>query len=190
MAHNVKIRYYARENTKMKPHSFYGQPIPNGTYGFEELCRQAAKKTNMEAHDVRSAVEMYMDAAMEKLLDGFRVELGPQFVTLGPGLTAKVKDELNDDGTVKKAVTADDLTAVGAKSRVTAVVNPDFSYQFAKSVKWIKADKQGNALESEEDDATLDPEDQPGGSGSDDNNGGGSGSGSGNNDGGDDLDKD
>lgn len=178
MAHNVKIRYYARENTKMKPHSFYGQPIPNGTYGFEELCKQAAKKTNMEPHDVRSAVEMYMDAAMEKLLDGFRVELGPAFITLAPGLTAKVKDEVDDQGNIKKVVTADDLTAVGAKSRVTAVVNSDFSYQFAKSVKWVKSDRQGNPLESDEDDATLDPDDdqnQGGGDNTGDNGGGGGG---------------
>lgn len=182
MAHNVKIRYYARENTKMKPHSFYGQPIPNGTYGFEELCKQAAKKTNMEPHDVRSAVEMYMDAAMERLLDGFRVELGPSFVTLGPGLTAKVKDVLNEDGTVKKACTADDLTAVGAKSRVTAVVNPDFSYQFAKSVKWVKSDKSGNVIETDEDDATLDPEDQPGGGDNPSGGGGNDGDDTGEND--------
>jgi hypothetical protein len=86
-------------------------------------------------------------------------------------MTAKVKDELNDDGTVKKACTADDLTAVGAKSRVTAVVNAEFSHQFNASVKWQKSDKTGTPIE-DEDDATLDPDDQPGGGG---NTGGGSG---------------
>ena len=34
------------------------------------------------------------------MIAGFRVEVGKQFLTLGPGMTAKVKDELNDDGTV------------------------------------------------------------------------------------------
>ena len=201
MAHNVKIRYYARENVKMKPHSFFAQPIPNGTYGFEELCKEASHKTGLEAHDVRAAVEMYMDAVMSKLLDGFRVEVGSNFITLGPGLTAKVKDELNDDGTVKKACTAEDLTAVGAKSRVTASVHPDFTYHFSQSVKWQKTDKQGNIIETDEDDATLDDDDElnqggsqnqggtnTGGSGSDTGNGDDNGGGGGN--GGADLDKD
>lgn len=159
MAHNVKIKYYARENTKMKPHSFYAQAIPNGRYGFERICELASKNTSIEAHTIRAAVEEYMKVAMEKLLDGFRVELGDRFVTLGPGLTAKVKDTLNEDGTVKKAVTADDLKATGAKSRVTAVVDADFSYEFDRTVRWQKTDKQGNPLEPEEDDATLDPND-------------------------------
>lgn len=160
MAHNVKIKYYARENTQLKPHSYFAQPIPNGLYGFEKLCEQASKNTSIEAHTIRAAVEEYMKVAMEKLLDGFRVELGQNFVTLGPGLTAKVKDELNEDGTVKKACTAADLKATGARSRVTAVVNSDFNYEFNRSVHWQKSDRSGNPLETDEEDATLDADEQ------------------------------
>ena len=181
MAHNVKIKYYARENTKMKPHSFYAQPIPNGLYGFERICELASKNTSIESHTIRAAVEEYMKVAMERLLDGFRVELGKNFVTLGPGLTAKVKDELNDDGTVKKAVTADDLKATGAKSRVTAVVDSEFSHEFNRTVRWQKTDRSGNPLEPEEEDATQDPDDEDnhsdngGGSDTGGNNGGSGG---------------
>ena len=174
MAHNVKIKYYARENTKLRPHSFFAQPIPNGTYGFDRICQLAAKNTSIEAHTIRAAVEEYMKVAMEKLLDGFRVELGPEFVTLGPGLTAKVKDELNQDGTIKTVCTADDLTAVGGKSRVTAVVNSEFSHEFERSVRWQKTDKKGNPLEPDEDDATQEPDDDSSDS-SDSSTGGGGG---------------
>ena len=175
MAHNVKIRYYARENTKMKPHSFYGQPIPNGTYGFEKMCEEASENTTIEAGTIRQAVELYVKVAKKKLLDGFRVEVGNQFLTLGPGMTAKVKDELNDDGTVKKACTADDLTAVGAKSRVTAVVNAEFSHQFNASVKWQKTDKTGAVIDEGEDATETNEEaaqngDNTGGNGGDDDN--------------------
>lgn len=169
MAHNVKIKYYARENTKMKPHSFYGQSIPNGTYGFEQVCQQASKNTSIEAHTVRASVEEYMKVCMEKLLDGFRVEVGNQFLTLTPAITAKVKDEVDDQGNVKKAVTADDLTAIGARGRIGCVVNTEFTHEFNRSVKWQKTDKQGNPLEADEDDTTLDPDDEQ-------NQGGGSGS--------------
>ena len=173
MSHNVKIKYYARENTKMKPHSFFAQAIPNGTYGFEELCAQAHKNTSIETHMIRASVEEYMKVAMEKLLDGFRVEIGHQFLTLGPALTAKVKDEIDANGNVTKTVTADDLTAVGARSRVTAVVNSEFSHEFNRSVHWQKSDRQGNPLEPDEEDATLEEEDQPSGGGDSPSNGGG-----------------
>jgi len=204
MAHNVKIKYYARENTKMKPHSFFGQSIPNGTYGFEQVCQQASKNTSIEAHTVRASVEEYMKVCMEKLLDGFRVEVGNQFITLTPAITAKVKDEVDDQGNVKNAVTADDLTAIGARGRIGCVVNPEFTHEFNRSVKWQKTDKQGNPLEADEDDTTLDPDDEQnatphsqgenhgGGSGTgtntgtgDNTGGNGGGSGSGDNGGGD-----
>lgn len=159
MAHNVRIKYYARENTKMFPHSFYAQSLPNGTYGFQQICQQASKNTSIEAHTIRAAVEEYMKVAMEKLLEGFRVEVGNQFLTLGPALNARVKDELNDDNTVKRAVTADDLKATGAKSRITCVVNTEFTHEFNRSVRWQKTDRKGNPLEPEEDDATQDPTD-------------------------------
>ena len=81
----------------MGTHSFYAQPIPNGTYGFEEICKQAHKNTSIETHTIRAAVEEYMKVAMEKLCDGFRVEIGTQFLTCSPSIDAKVKDELKHD---------------------------------------------------------------------------------------------
>lgn len=180
MAHNVKIRYYARENSQLKPHSFFAQPIPNGTYGFDQLCQEASENAGIDPDDIRKAVNLYMREAKKRLLDGFRVEVGSQFLTLGPGLTAKVKDELNADGTVKTACTADDLKATGGKSRVTATVNSEFSREFAASVKWQKADKSGNIIEDDEDDATLDADDeQQQGAGSGESTGSGEGSGQG-----------
>ena len=58
--------------------TWYGQPIPNGTYGFEQVCRQVAKNTSLEPGLIRTAVEEYMQVCMERLLDGFRVEVGNQ----------------------------------------------------------------------------------------------------------------
>ena len=159
MSHNVKIKYYARENTKMTPHSFFAQPIPNGTYGFEEICNEAAENTTIEAGTIRQSVELYMKVVQKKLLDGFRTEVGKQFLVLGPGLTAKVKDYTDKKTGEQVVVTADDLTAVGAKGRVTATVNPEFSHEFNRSVKWQKSDKNGNVIEPTDDDATLDGDD-------------------------------
>ena len=157
MAHNVKIKYYARENVQMKPHSFYAQAIANGTYGFDKMCEEAAINTGMEPEAIRQAVVLYIACAKRKLLDGFKVEIGKGFLTLGPSL-------------VTKAAKAEDLTAVGAKSRVSAVVDTEFSHQFAAAVKWQKTDRSGNVIDTDpEEDATLDPDDpdQPSNSGGD-----------------------
>lgn len=167
MAHNVKIKYYARENVQMKPHSFYAQAIANGTYGFDKMCEEAAVNTGMEPEAIRQAVVLYTACAKRKLLDGFKVEIGKGFLTLGPSLSAKVKDEVDaKTGKVTKAAKAEDLTAVGAKSRVSAVVDTEFSHQFAAAVKWQKSDRSGNVIDTDpEEDATLDPDapDQPSG---------------------------
>ena len=151
MSHNVKIRYYARENKKMNPHSFYAQPIPNGTYGFQQICELAAKNTTVESHTIEAAVKEYMKVVQEKLCDGFRVEIGNKFVVLYPNLKVSVKDYVDEETGQAVVVTASDLKAVAGKSRVGATVNAEFSHQFAQAVKWQKTDAQGVVIEDEED---------------------------------------
>jgi len=152
--HNVKIDYYAKENTKLGTHSFYPVPIPNGTYGFEQICEQASKNTTIEAHTIAAAVKEYMRVVQEKLCDGFRAEVGQKFITLGPNLRGSVKDTKDEKTGQVTVVTAKDLTANKCKSRVSATVHPAFSDRFEESVSWRKTDKQGNVIEEE--DATLD----------------------------------
>ena len=173
MSHNVKVKYYARRNTQMKPNSFYSQAIPNGTYGFDKMCEEAALNTGMEAEAIRQAVVLYSACAKRKLLDGFKVEIGKGFLTLSPSLSAKVKDEVDPKtGAVTRAAKAEDLTAVGGKSRVSCTVDQEFSHQFAAAVKWQKTDRSGNVIDDPaEDDATLDPDEQPSSGGG--NTGGG-----------------
>ena len=158
MADSVKIEYFAKENTKVGTHSFYPQPKSKGTFGFERMCKKAARNTTVEEDTVRQAVREYMKCAQEALLEGYRVEIGEQFVTLWPNLRGSVKDELNQDGTVKKTVTAKDLTALKCKSRVGATVSAVFSDEFERQVKWVKTDKAGNVIDEEDD--TLTNEDQ------------------------------
>lgn len=174
MADSVRIEYFAKENTKVGTHSFYPQPKSKGTFGFERMCKKAAKNTTVEEDTVRQAVREYMKVAQEALLEGYRVEIGDQFVTLWPNLRGSVKDELNDDGTVKRAVTAKELTANKCKSRVGATVNPVFSSEFERLVKWVKTDKAGNIIDEEDDTLTNEDElnNEPQGTGEDNNQNG------------------
>lgn len=186
MSHNVKIKYYARENVQMKPHSLYAQAIANGTYGFDRMCEEAAINTGMEPEAIRQAVVLYTACAKRKLLDGFKVEIGKNFLTLGPSLSARVKDEVDETGKVVKVAKAGDLTAVGAKSRVSCTIDTEFVHEFARSVKWQKSDRAGNVIDpGEGEDATLDPDDptQPNAGGNQPSQGGGSNTGGGSNSG-------
>ena len=151
MADNVKIPYYVRENTKVGTHSVFAQPMSKGTYGFERMCKLASEKTTIEPHTVRAAVEEYINIAKRALMEGYRVDIGIDFVQLYPNLRGSLKDELNQDGTVKKAVTAKDLKIQHLKSRVGATVDPDFSDEFAKAVSWQRTDKNGTPVDEEED---------------------------------------
>jgi nucleoid DNA-binding protein len=151
MADNVKIPYVARENTKVGTHSFYPQPIAKGTFGFDRMCKKAAKNTTIEEHTIRSAVTEYMKVAQEALLEGNRVEIGEQFITLYPNLKGSVKDYKDQKTGETVVVTAKDLTASKCKSRVGATVNRYFSDEFERSVSWVKTDKTGAVIDEGED---------------------------------------
>lgn len=154
MADNVKISYYARENNKVGKHSFYPQPTNLKTFGFERMCRKAANNTTLEVHAVRAAVTEYIKVAQEALLEGNRVEIGDQFVTLYPNLKGSVKDYEDEKTHELVVVTADDLTANKCRSRVGATVSPVFSEEFSRKVKWVKTDRHGNIIEEEDDTVT------------------------------------
>ena len=172
MADNVKISYVARENKKVGTHSFYPQPIAKGTFGFDRMCKKAAKNTTIEEHTVRAAVQEYMKVAQEALLEGNRVEIGEQFITLYPNLKGSVKDYKDETTGQTVVVTAKDLTAQKCKSRVGATVNRYFSDEFERNVSWVKTDKTGAIIEDEED-ATETNEEAAGGDSPQPNNPGG-----------------
>lgn len=163
MADNVKIPYFAKENTTVGTHSFYPQPIAKGTFGFDRMCKKAAKNTTIEEHTIRAAVQEYMKVAQEALLEGNRVEIGERFITLYPNLKGSVKDTKDEKTGEVKVVTAKDLTANKCKSRVGATVSPEFSLEFERNVSWIKTDKNGAPIEEGEDATETNEESQGGG---------------------------
>ena len=184
MADNVKIPYVARENTKVGVHSFYPQPIAKGTFGFDRMCKKAAKNTTIEEHTVRAAVLEDMKVAQEALLEGNRVEIGEQFITLYPNLKGSVKDYKDEKTGETVVVTAKDLTASKCKSRVGATVNRYFSDEFERQVSWVKTDKTGAVVDEDEDATETNEEAAQNGDNTGGNNGG---NGGGNADTGDDL---
>ena len=177
----AKVKYYAKENTKLGTHSFYAVPVPNGTLTFDEVCEEACRNTSVEPSLMKAAVAEYMKAVKANVLKGFRVPVGEQFLTVYPNLNASVKDTKDKDDNVTVA-TAKMLTANKGKSRLGASVAIKFSQKFANEVSWQKIDERtGMAVEDEED--ITDGGTTPGG----DDTGGGSGSNGGENEDGESL---
>ena len=147
----AKVKYYAKENTKLGTHSFYAVPVPNGTLTFNELCEEACRNTSIEPSIMKAAVSEYMKTVQSNVLKGFRVPVGEQFITVYPNLNVSVKDTKNQDGTVKEVATAKMVTANKGKSRLGASVSIKFSQEFASQVSWQKIDERTGAVVEEED---------------------------------------
>ena len=159
----AKVKYCARENTRMGRHSFYAVPMPYSTITFEELCAEACKNTSIEQPIMMTAATLFFDAVVSNLIQGHRVQVGKDFLTLYPNLVLSVKDTVDDNGNVLEAATAKMLNASNGKSRIAATVHPKFSEQFARNVSWQKVDEKSGAV-VEEDIVEPNPN-EPGGGG-------------------------
>lgn len=147
----AKVKYYAKENTKLGTHSFYAVPVPNGTLTFDEVCEEACRNTSIEPTIMKAAVAEYMKTVQSNVLKGFRVPVGDKFLTVYPNLNASVKDVKDASGKVTEVATAKALTANKGKSRLGASVSVKFSQEFAANVSWQKIDERTGAAVEEED---------------------------------------
>ena len=159
----AKVKYYAKENTKVGTHSFYAVPVPNGTLTFNEVCEEACRNTSIEPSIMKAAVAEYMKTVQANVLKGFRVPVGEQFITVYPNLNASVKDIEDKQGN-KTVATAKMLTANKGRSRLGASVSIKFSQEFASQVSWQKVDERTGA-EIPEEDITDGADDNTGGGG-------------------------
>ena len=167
----AKVKYYAKENTKVGTHSFYAVPVPNGTLTFDEVCEEACRNTSIEPSIMKAAVAEYMKTVQSNVLKGFRVPVGDKFLTVYPNLNASVKDTKDSKTGEVTVATAKMLTANKGKSRLGASVAIKFSQEFASNVSWQKVDERTGAEIPDEDiiDGGDSGDDVPSGGGDDGN---------------------
>lgn len=146
----AKIKYVAKENTKVGTHSFYAAPVFNGTLSTDELLEEALDGKSIEPSIARAAIIEYMKAVKRNVLKGFRCKLGDDFLTVYPNISASVKDYEDETTGETVVVTARMLTANNGKGRIGCTVNPKFSARFNQEVSWQKVDQQGNVIEEED----------------------------------------
>ena len=171
----AKVKYSAKENTRVGTHSFYAVPIPTGRLSFRELCEEACEDNSFSVEEMQGCVSKFMKTVQREALRGWRCQLGDEFLTIYPNIDASIKDYKDPKTGQTVVVTADMLTAQGAKSRLGCSVHKKFSAKFAAEVSWQKVN--ANGTEIDEEDITQGNENVDGGvpSGGG-NNGGGSSS--------------
>ena len=173
------IKYQVKENKTLGTHSFYAQAVSYSTLDFQDLADEVTEGTGIDPDLALTVLNRYMRVAKRNVLRGHRVKLG-DLLTIYPQISCSIKDELNDDGTVKKAVTLDMFNVIGAKGSIGATIAQSVQQSFASSVQWKRID------DSDSTDSTTDGtgggDDNTGGDepGTGDNPGGSSSSGDGN----------
>jgi len=169
-----KCKFIVKENNAVGRHSFYASHVPTGKLSFDEAIKFACKNTDIEESSMKKDITEFMRTVQDFVMMGYRVDLGDQFLTIYPVISASAKDEVNKQtGEVIKAATADMVKASmkGATSRLGCSVSNKFSKRFDMEVSWQKVDAKGNEVDDEnETDITQNNDPAQGG----DNNQGGS----------------
>jgi len=158
------IKYTVKENNAVGTHSFYAAPQSYSTLTCEDMKDEVVEGLGISPDLVPTIIKRYMRVALRSAGRGHRVKLGDE-ITIYPQISCSVKDELNDDGTVKKAATADMLNVANARSTIGATIAQAVQQQFAQSVSWKRVTEKADEEETPTDttDPTTDPDQQGGG---------------------------
>lgn len=146
----AEIKYSVKENTNLGTHSFYAVAQSYSTLDFNDLADEVVEGLGISPEMVPTILTRYVRVATRNVLRGHRVKIG-DLMTIYPQLSCSVKDELNDDGTLKKAVTLDMFSLAGAKSTIGATIAQSVQQRFSSSVSWKRITVQTT------DDETTDP---------------------------------
>ena len=158
------IKYVVKENKNIGTHSFYAAPQSYSTLTCEDMKDEVVEGLGISPDLVPTIIKRYMRVALRSAGRGHRVKLGDE-ITIYPQISCSVKDELNDDGTVKKAATADMLNVQNARSTIGATISQAVQQSFAQSVSWKRVTEKADEEETPTDttDPTTDPDQQGGG---------------------------
>ena len=154
------IKYTVKENNAVGTHSFYAATQSYSTLTCDDMKDEVVEGLGVSPDLVPTIIKRYMRVALRSAGRGHRVKLGDE-ITIFPQISCSVKDELNDDGTVKKAATADMLNVQNARSTIGATISHAVQQQFAQSVSWKRVSEEDDGTSDAADDPTTDPTTDP-----------------------------
>lgn len=163
------IKYVVKENKTIGTHSFYCVPQSYSTLNYSDIAEEVSEGLGISPDIIGTIIKRYMRVAIRSVQRGHRVKLGDELVVY-PQISCSVKDELNDDGTVKKVATADMLNVSNARSTIGATISQAVQQQFAQSVSWKRVTEKADEETTDDTTAPTDTTDP-----TDDTQGGGTG---------------
>ena len=162
------IKYQVKENKTLGTHSFYAQAVSYSTLDFQDLADEVTEGTGIDPDLALTVLNRYMRVAKRNVLRGHRVKFG-DLLTIYPQISCSVKDELNQDGTVKTPVTIDMFNVSQAKGSIGATITQAVQQSFASSVQWKRV---GDTDDEETTDGSGNDSQNQNTGGGDDNGGG------------------
>lgn len=158
------IKYTVRENKAVGTHSVFAVPVSYSTLDCSDMQDEVVEGLGISPDLIPTIIKRYMHVAIRSVQRGHRVKLGDELV-IYPQITCSVKDELDAEGNVVKAATADMLNVQNARSTIGATISQAVQQQFSQSVSWKrvteKADEETDTTPTT--DPTTDPDQQGGG---------------------------
>ena len=149
------IKYSIRDNNAVGTHSVFAVVNSYSTLTCEDMKDEVVEGLGISPDLVPTIIKRYMRVALRSAGRGHRVKLGDE-ITIFPQISCSVKDELNDDGTVKKVATADMLNVSNARSTIGATISQAVQQQFSQSVSWKRVTEK-----TDDTDDAGDPADDP-----------------------------
>lgn len=160
------IKYVIKENTTVGTHSFFASPKSYSTLTSDDIKDEVAEGMGLSPEIVASIIRRYMQVVVRNVQRGHRVKMA-DVLTVYPQISCSVKDELDADGNVVKAATADMLNVATAKSTIGATISQAVQQQFASSVSWKRDGEPTDDADSTDTTPTDGGDDTPSGGGGD-----------------------
>lgn len=160
------IKYVIKENTTVGTHSFFASPKSYSTLTSDDIKDEVAEGMGVSPEIVASIIRRYMQVVVRNVQRGHRVKMA-DVLTVYPQISCSVKDELDADGNVVKAATADMLNVATAKSTIGATISQAVQQQFASSVSWKRDGEPTDDADSTDTTPTDGGDDTPSGGGGD-----------------------
>lgn len=140
---------------------YYMRFMSRGVIDFQTLVNNALRGSTYSPREVLGAWDLIKDQALEYMRMGYRVDIGDEFLSIWPNIVGVIKDGI--DPSTGQTVPADPkkLRSSMAETKISCTVNKKYTKQLASIIEWKKASKTDNGQIVEEEDATVDPNDNP-----------------------------
>ncbi|MBQ8713129.1 MAG: hypothetical protein IJ551_09980 [Prevotella sp.] len=129
------IPYSIKENKTLGTHSFYTQAQSFSTLTCDDMKDEIVEGLGISPDLIPTIIKRYMRVAIRGVQRGHRVRLADE-LTLYPQLSCSVKDELDDQGNVLRAATADMINVQTGKSSIGATITQAVQQEFSRNVSW------------------------------------------------------